>query len=168
MNVKRNLVFSLPDVLMGRVFDYDTTHRIFGSAKFKKDLDAANKKLAEQETKIAAYSGKGGGGGGGGSGGGHPKSGSGKGSGGGGGSTAKIKCCFRARDYGSCNDEKNCQWSHDPEVLKAARKQKKAEEGGAGGDSTAAFPGKGGGKKGGGKAKAKAKPAGSSAQKGAD
>jgi hypothetical protein len=38
MNVKRNLVFSLPDVLMGRVFDYDTTHRIFGSAKFKKDL----------------------------------------------------------------------------------------------------------------------------------
>jgi len=38
MSVKCNLVFSLPDVLMGRVFEYDTTHRIFGSSKFKKDL----------------------------------------------------------------------------------------------------------------------------------
>ena len=37
-SVKCNLVFSLPDVLMSRVFEYDTTHRIFGSSKFKKDL----------------------------------------------------------------------------------------------------------------------------------
>ena len=123
-------------------------------AKAQKELAAATKKLAVQETKIAAFSGKGGGQGGGG--GGKPKAGSGNGSGGGG--TPKVKVCFHARDYGSCKDEKNCQWNHDPELLKQARKEKKAAEGTAGGDQTAAFQGKGGGnKKGGGKGKAKAK-----------
>ena len=36
--VQRNLLFSLPDVLMAKVFAFDTTYRIFGSDKFKKDL----------------------------------------------------------------------------------------------------------------------------------
>jgi len=38
MTVKRNLVFSLPDTLMAKVFEYDNTFRIFGSSEFKKDL----------------------------------------------------------------------------------------------------------------------------------
>jgi len=33
-----NLLFSLPDVLMTEVFEFDNTYRIFGSLKFKKDL----------------------------------------------------------------------------------------------------------------------------------
>jgi len=35
---KFNLLFSLPDVLMAEVFAFDTTYRIFGSDKFKKEL----------------------------------------------------------------------------------------------------------------------------------
>ena len=36
--MNRNLLFSLPDVLMTQVFGFDDTYRIFGSSKFKKDL----------------------------------------------------------------------------------------------------------------------------------
>jgi len=38
MTAVRNLLFSLPDALMAQVFEFDDTYRIFGTAKFKKDL----------------------------------------------------------------------------------------------------------------------------------
>lgn len=36
----KNLFFSLPDVLISKIFRYDSTFRIFGTDKFKKELNA--------------------------------------------------------------------------------------------------------------------------------
>ena len=39
-------------------------------------------------------------------------------------SSTKTKPCFDFRDSGSCKNGNQCKWSHDPEVIKAARRQK--------------------------------------------
>ena len=36
----------------------------------------------------------------------------------------KPKPCFDFRDTGSCQHGHNCKWSHDPDVIKAARREK--------------------------------------------
>lgn len=42
---RKNLVYSLPDVLMIKVYEFDTTYRIFNKAEFKKELTQAYFKL---------------------------------------------------------------------------------------------------------------------------
>jgi len=94
--------------------------------KLQTALDQANKKLLAADSKIAAFSG------GGGKPGGKPG-----GPGGAGGDGPVRGVCHWARDHGSCKDEKNCKSSHDPELLKRARAEKKLKDAGttAGGDN---------------------------------
>ena len=49
--MSRHLLFSLPNVLLSQVYEFDDTYRIFGSDKFKKDLQYGWLKMQSSYTK---------------------------------------------------------------------------------------------------------------------